>query len=134
MLQQTTNEVVMIKPVGFHFNAETAVNNVYQSNDNANPDEIQKKAIEEFNGLVEKLEAKGVKVNVLEDTPEPATPDSIFPNNWFSTHEGGIMCIYPMFAENRQAEIEKFRPVVEDIVNKKQKDEELFTIYDYSRN
>lgn len=134
MLQQTTNEVVMVKPVGFHFNAETAVNNVYQSNDNANPEEIQKKAIEEFNGLVEKLEAKGVKVHVLEDTPEPATPDSIFPNNWFSTHEGGIMCIYPMFAENRQAEIEKFRAITEKIVDEKQENEELFTIYDYSRN
>lgn len=134
MFKQSTNEVVMIRPVGFHFNAETAVNNIYQSNDGTDSDTIQEKALKEFDELVEKLEAKGVKVNVLQDTEEPATPDSIFPNNWFSTHEGGLMVVYPMFAENRQNEIYKFRDQVEDVVREAQKDEKLVKIFDYSKN
>lgn len=134
MVKHSTAEVLMVRPVGFRYNAQTAVNNTYQSNDGLNPDVIQAKALEEFDQLVEKLEAKGVKVNVLQDTKEPSTPDSIFPNNWFSTHEEGLMVIYPMFAENRQAEITKFRKAAEDIADQAQKDVELFTILDYSHN
>lgn len=134
MYKHSTSEVVMIRPKGFYYNAETAVNNVYQNNDNADANEIQKKALAEFDNLVAKLEEKGVKVNVLEDTLEPSTPDSIFPNNWFSTHEGGLMVVYPMFAENRQAEIAKFRERVEEIAANSQKDEKIFTIIDYSKN
>lgn len=134
MYKHSTNQVVMIKPAGFMFNAETAVNNAYQNNDNADLTEVQKKAYEEFEGLVKALEERGVTVNVLEDTAEPSTPDSIFPNNWFSTHEGGIMAVYPMFAENRRLEIEKFRGAVEDIAEKSFEDAETFRIFDYSRN
>ncbi|MDO5301674.1 MAG: arginine deiminase-related protein [Tissierellia bacterium] len=133
MYKHTTNEVVMIRPVAFAFNAETAVNNAYQNNDDTDPKIIQEKALAEFDGLVAKLEERGVKVNVLEDTPTPATPDSIFPNNWFSTHEGGLMVVYPMFADNRQEEIYKFRNTVEDIAEKKAGEHD-FTIIDYSRN
>lgn len=134
MYKHTTSEVVMIKPAQFMFNAETAVNNAYQNNDDADIKQVQEKALEEFNNVVKALEAKGVKVNVLDDTPDPATPDSIFPNNWFSTHEGGIMVVYPMFAENRQEEIVKFRETVEEIASKAAKDEKIFKVIDYSRN
>lgn len=134
MHQHTTDQVVMIRPVAFHFNAETAVNNAYQYNDNAHPEDIQKRAIQEFDKLVDALRERGVTVNVLEDTKEPATPDSIFPNNWFSSHEGGTMVVYPMFAENRQAEIAKFRDQVEEINRKSFKDEPFFKVIDYSHN
>ncbi|MDO5714123.1 MAG: arginine deiminase-related protein [Tissierellia bacterium] len=134
MFKHSASEVVMVKPVGFQFNAETAVNNAYQSDDGADVETVQEKALKEFNHLVEELEKRGVKVNVLEDTPEPATPDSIFPNNWFSTHEGGTMVVYPMFAENRQLEITKFRDEVEKIAANSFKDEKFFKVYDYSKN
>ncbi|MCD1147403.1 arginine deiminase-related protein [Peptoniphilus sp. KCTC 25270] len=134
MYRHSASEVVMIRPAAFQFNAETAVNNVYQNNDNADLTEVQKKALDEFNTLVSKLEEKGVKVNVLQDNAEPSTPDSIFPNNWFSTHEGGLMVVYPMFAENRQMEIAKFRDQVEEIAAKSQADEKIFKVIDYSKN
>ena len=102
-MKHSTSSIVMVRPVAFQFNAETAVNNVYQNNDNRDVNEVQKKALEEFDNLVKELENRGITVHVLQDTLTPATPDSIFPNNWFSTHEGGLMVVYPMFAENRQA-------------------------------
>lgn len=92
----------MIKPVAFDFNAETAVNNAFQqagSNENA-----QQKAEAEFDGFVEKLTAAGVDVTVVQDTPVPHTPDSIFPNNWISFHQDGSIVLYPMYAVNRRAE------------------------------
>lgn len=134
MYRHSTNEVVMIEPIGFRFNVETAVNNIYQNNDDTDPNVIQEKAILEFWTLVKKLEERGVKVHVLKDSLDPETPDSIFPNNWFSTHEGGLMVIYPMFAKNRQAEIGKFSDKVENIADQAQSQENIFTILDYSRN
>lgn len=134
MNRHTTDEVVMIRPVAFMYNPITAQTNLYQQTDDTDPEVVQAEALKEFHSLVEALENKGVKVHVLEDTPEPSTPDSIFPNNWFSTHEGGTMVVYPMFTENRQSEIQKFRADVEKIASQSQKDEKLFTIIDYSRN
>ena len=134
MYKHSASEVVMVKPAGFQFNAETAVNNAYQSNDGADVESVQEKALREFEAVVEALEKRGVKVNVLEDTLDPATPDSIFPNNWFSTHEGGTMVVYPMFADNRQMEIAKFRDQVEKIAEESAKDETFFKVLDYSKN
>lgn len=113
-MKQTTNEIIMIKPHAFKFNFETAVNNVYQKNLNEGEKIIQKKASEEFENMVEMLKKRGVKVNVLEDFETPETPDSIFPNNWFST-EVQHLVIYPMFAENRRAEVGKFFESVKNL-------------------
>jgi len=102
VLQQTTSQLLMIRPVAFEFNKETAVNNAFQqagSNEAA-----QQKALAEFDLFVEKLTNAGVNVTVVQDTPEPHTPDSIFPNNWISFHWDGSMIFYPMFAANRRAE------------------------------
>jgi hypothetical protein len=99
---QTTSHLLMIKPVAFDFNAETAVNNAFQqqgSNENA-----QQKAEAEFDGFVQKLTEAGVDVTVVQDTPQPHTPDSIFPNNWISFHHDGSIVLYPMYAVNRRAE------------------------------
>lgn len=133
MFKHTTDEIVMIRPERFYGNEETAVNNAYQHTSDESVDSIQNKALKEFDNLVKMIEEKGVKVNVLQDTPEPSTPDSIFPNNWFSTHEGGLMSVYPMFAENRQEEIYKFKTKVADIVQAKT-GKNFFKVYDYSRN
>ncbi|MGV6846253.1 MAG: arginine deiminase-related protein, partial [Lutibacter sp.] len=104
-MKQATNTLLMIKPVAFRMNEQTAVNNYYQKVlDNIQPDEVQKKALNEFNTFVDKLKNIGVTVIVVEDTLEPSTPDSIFPNNWVSFHENGTVGLYPMFAENRRLE------------------------------
>ena len=95
-------EILMVRPFQFYFNQQTAANNFFQSNINIeNANEL---AIAEFDAMVEKLRAHQIKVNVLQDTKDPSTPDSIFPNNWVSTHTNGTLCLYPMYAENRRAE------------------------------
>ncbi|MEQ9406056.1 MAG: arginine deiminase-related protein [Cyclobacteriaceae bacterium] len=105
MTSQITNQIMMIRPVAFHMNEQTAVNNYYQkSEEGSTPGEIQAEALAQFDGFVEKLRAEGVEVLVIDDTIEPATPDSIFPNNWISFHEDGTIRLFPMFAENRRQE------------------------------
>jgi hypothetical protein len=99
---QSTSKILMVRPSGFGFNEQTSANNAFQSR--GYEQDAQKRALEEFDGFVKLLEEAGVEVNVIEDTPEPHTPDSVFPNNWFSTHEGGTLVLYPMFAPNRRDE------------------------------
>lgn len=94
----------MIRPVNFRMNEQTAVNNYFQEQPNLSKDEINAKAQREFDSFVAKLREHGVNVVVIEDTKEPDTPDSIFPNNWVSFHATGTVCVYPMFAENRRKE------------------------------
>jgi len=107
-MNQTTDHVLMVRPANFAFNDETAVNNAFQKKIDGR---VGEKALEEFDAYVSLLKHNGIKVDVLQDTPEPKTPDSIFPNNCFSTHrdEDGrhILVLYPMFAHNRRLEREK---------------------------
>ena len=104
-MNQTTNSILMIRPVAFRMNEQTAVNNYYQKVlDNLLPATVNSKAQEEFDAFVKKLKSVGINVIVVEDTVEPDTPDSIFPNNWISFHENGDVVLYPMFAENRRPE------------------------------
>jgi hypothetical protein len=104
-MNQTTNSILMIRPVAFRMNEQTAVNNYYQKVlDNLLPATVNAKAQEEFDAFVNKLRAVGVNIIVVDDTVSPDTPDSIFPNNWISFHETGDVVLYPMFAENRRAE------------------------------
>lgn len=110
MNSQITNRVLMIKPIKFYYNPQTAVNNAYQKNIQENPELIAKKAMDEFDALVDKMRSVGIEVNVIQDTSTPSTPDSIFPNNWFSSHQNNTLIIYPMFAENRRLERTKFLP------------------------
>ena len=95
----------MIKPVSFRYNEQTAVNNYYQKVlDNLTSNQTQEKALAEFNEFVTKLKNAGVNVIVIEDTKEPDTPDSIFPNNWVSFHSDGTVGLFPMCAKNRRDE------------------------------
>lgn len=104
-MNQTTNTILMIRPVAFRMNEQTAVNNYYQKVlDDLMPATVNAKAQAEFDAYVEKLRAAGINVVVVDDTLEPDTPDSIFPNNWVSFHESGDVALYPMFAENRRLE------------------------------
>ena len=104
-MQQTTNTILMIRPVNFRMNEQTAVNNYYQKVlDRLLPETVNIKAQQEFDAYVNKLRQIGVEVIVINDTNEYDTPDSIFPNNWISFHENGTIALYPMFAENRRLE------------------------------
>jgi hypothetical protein len=104
-MNQTTNAIVMIRPVAFRMNEQTAVNNYYQKVlDGLLPATVNAKAQQEFDAFVAQLRAVGVQVIVVEDSTDTDTPDSIFPNNWISFHENGDVALYPMFAENRRLE------------------------------
>lgn len=101
---QITNTILMIRPVNFRMNEQTAVNNYFQEQPDFSGSEINRKAQKEFDDFVEKLRNHGVHVIVVDDKKETDTPDSIFPNNWISFHDSGTICVYPMFAENRRKE------------------------------
>ena len=101
---QTTSHVLMVRPVRFGYNAQTAEDNAFQHESRLTASEIQREALLEFDTFVDLLRQEGITVSVFEDTPEPYTPDSIFPNNWISSHSRGTVIVYPMYAPNRQAE------------------------------
>lgn len=99
---QTASTVLMVEPIAFGYNSQTAENNYFQVEQKEA--DIQEKALQEFNNFVGKLRNKGIKVITVKDTLEPHSPDSIFPNNWVSFHEDGRVALYPMFAPNRRVE------------------------------
>lgn len=115
-MAQSASVVYMIRPVRFAFNPETAVDNVFQIVPQEKEEEIQAKALQEFDGYVETLRSKGIEVIVFEDTKDPHTPDSIFPNDWCSYHEDGTVGLYPMFAANRR--LERREDLLEDLQKK----------------
>ncbi len=98
---QTTAHLLMIEPINFGFNAETAVNNSFQKKIDG---DIQQKALQEFSVFVNVLRLNKIDVTVVKDSSHPVTPDSLFPNNWISFHEDGRIFLYPMFAVNRRKE------------------------------
>ena len=104
MESQLASAVLMIRPVRFESNPQTAASNRFQGKTSASAGEQQAAALREFDALVEALQSRGVEVVVVDDTPEPHTPDSIFPNNWISFHGDGRVVLYPMDAGNRRAE------------------------------
>lgn len=116
MTQNATNSLMMIRPERFGMNAQTAVDNFYQQQDAATDAATDnQRAQVEFDAFVEKLRAVGVDVLVLQDTADPHTPDSIFPNNWISMHAAGRVLLYPMKAENRRLErIEGIERILKD--------------------
>jgi len=94
----------MIRPVRFESNPMTAESNRFQGKTGASPEAQQKAALKEFDNLVVRLRDDGMNVIVVDDTVEPHTPDSIFPNNWISFHADGRVVLYPMEAQNRRTE------------------------------
>src|SRR5579859_373843 len=121
---QSAATVLMVRPARFGFNPQTAASNYFdalragshgveatpsQNNgvvripDAASAD-AQARALHEFDALTERLARAGVRIIVADDTPEPAKPDALFPNNWVSFHADGTVVLYPMLAPNRRAE------------------------------
>lgn len=103
---QTPYAVVMIRPHYFQSNLETMKDNAFQQNaNNISQQEIAQRAYTEVSLAIEQLKNIGVVVHVFEDMECGITPDSVFPNNWFSTHEDGKLIVYPMYCQNRRLEI-----------------------------
>ena len=106
-MRQITNSILMVRPVQFRLNEETAVNNYYQNQQfhkeikNA---EANKRAQDEFDAFAKALQDNGINLIIFNDDEKFDTPDSVFPNNWLSTHDDGTATLYPMFAENRRLE------------------------------
>ena len=111
---QSTNNLLMIRPVDFKFNEQTASNNMFQQD--SDDENVQQKALKEFDGFVSQLRSNGIVVTVIKDTLQPETPDSIFPNNWISFHEDGTVVLYPMFSENRR--LERRQDILEELSSK----------------
>ena len=125
--KQITNNLIMIRPKHFNFNIETAENNHFQKKDERLSNEkILKKATSEFDKMVLQLLKNKIDVTVFEDKKEIITTDSVFPNNWISFHQNGLVFIYPMFSENRRKEKRK------DILEKLDNEYEIKKIIDFS--
>jgi len=112
-MKQATNTILMIRPIGFRMNEQTAVNNYYQENISLDNTKVNEIAQQEFDAFVALLQRNGIEVIVVSDDASADTPDSVFPNNWISFHADGTAAVYPMFAQNRR--LERKESVLEEI-------------------
>ena len=114
---KATNSILMIRPINFGYNEETADDNHYQIKDSIikNSNESAQK---EFDNMVKHLRQNGISVHVFQDDENDYTPDSIFPNNWVSFHSNGLVALYPMYAINRRDE--RREDILEELVDKYQ--------------
>lgn len=96
--------ILMIRPAAFGFNEETAANNFFQHPATDTEEQLQQKAVDEFDAMVQLLRDHDIDVQVIEDTALPPKPDAIFPNNWLSTSPSGVVSVFPMYAPNRRLE------------------------------
>jgi len=120
---QAPSSVLMIRPASFGFNTQTAPTNAFQLPEVESSEDIQHKALDEFNRMVDTLLSNDVDVIVVDDTLGPRKPDAVFPNNWISFHHDGKIVLYPMMAENRS--LERNNPVIETLQSKFKFDEKI---------
>lgn len=112
--QQISDTIIMVRPANFGFNEETASSNAFQSKESVlDHQQIQLEAIREFDAFVAKLRSAGVQVIVVEDTPDPIKTDAVFPNNWVTFHQNGMVVTYPMLSANRR--LERRNDIIEDL-------------------
>jgi hypothetical protein len=103
---QSPSRALLVRPHHFTANPETALDNAFQSLAAAravDPAVLARRAYDEVGRLADALAEAGVAVTMFED-PGTATPDSVFPNNWLSTHADGTLALFPMYAPSRRAE------------------------------
>ncbi|HIC44629.1 MAG TPA: amidinotransferase [Sulfurimonas sp.] len=99
---QSSSSIVMIRPHHFTVNAETAIDNAFQVR-KMPQEELGNLAYQEISKSAEILSNHGIKVHMFENK-NSRIPDSVFPNNWLSTHPGGHVAVYPMKALSRRLE------------------------------
>jgi len=126
-LRQTTDSLLMIRPANCGYNPQTAASNSFQKLiETLSAEEIQERAVKEFDNLVKILRAANINVFIAEDTLEPVKPDAVFPNNWVSFHHDGAVYLYPMLSEKRNAERRA------DVIETLQRDFQIKKIVDLS--
>jgi hypothetical protein len=126
MSVQAPSSVVMIRPHHFIPNPETVADNAFQEQsvvDDAAA--VAASAYEEVTGAAAALSAAGITVHLFDDD-STTSPDSVFPNNWFSTHSGGHVAIYPMFSPSRRNERRM------DVIELLKRDYRVQDVIDYS--
>ncbi len=123
---QAPRSVVMIRPNAFTPNAETAKDNAFQGQSDLSGQDIANTARDEHDAAVAALRAAGVTVHVFDDDGSRDTPDSVFPNNWFSTHPGGQVAVYPMYPVSRRRERRS------DVLAMLKAEYRVETVFDYS--
>ena len=128
---QAPSSVLMVRPASFGFNLQTAATNAFQTPETESQQEIKRKAIEEFDRMVDILSSNDVDVIVADDSAEPQKPDAVFPNNWISFHADGSVVLYPMMAENRR--LERAIPVIDTLKSKFQL-EKIIDLSGYEKN
>jgi hypothetical protein len=102
--QQCADAVLMVRPKCFGFNPETAATNTFQQPQATADGDAAVRAVAEFEAVRQGLLCEGVTVLIAEDTPAPAKPDAVFPNNWVSFHADGTLVLYPMQCASRRIE------------------------------
>lgn len=127
MSAQAPSAVVLVRAERFLPNPATAADNAFQSDLPAGQTDVETsaKALAEMDALADALRAAGVRVHVFSDE-DHTRPDSVFPNNWLSTHAGGMVAVYPMYASNRRHERRA------DVLEMLKSDYRVQTIVDYS--
>lgn len=125
-MKTIADKILMVRPASFGYNPQTAESNAFQVEVDLSSEEIQANALREFDLMVEELRENGIEVLVFEDSENPYTPDAVFPNNWFSTHRDGTLCLYPMEAEARRFERNP------QIINKLKKNFAVTRILDFT--
>jgi len=125
---QAPSSVLMVRPSSFGFNPQTAVTNAFQYDQTESPSEVSRKALVEFDRMVDTLKSHDVEVMVVDDPAEPQKPDAVFPNNWISFHDDGSVILYPMMTENRR--LERAIPVI-DVLKSKFKVKQIVDFSDY---
>ncbi len=117
MSQQCADAVLMVRPRAFGYNPETAATNTFQRpQDPANDAGAAAQARAEFERLAQALGSEGISVCAVEDTPQPAKPDAVFPNNWLSFHDDGTLVLYPMESASRR--LERRQDVIDAVVKR----------------
>jgi hypothetical protein len=96
--------LLLVEPLAFGFNAETAATNAFQHPTDLPPATVAAQARTEFGELVSELRDAGIPLAIAADSAEPPKPDAVFPNNWVSFHADGTVVLYPMRDPTRRAE------------------------------
>lgn len=122
---QAPTSIVMIRPHHFTPNTETALDNQFQTSATTDAASVARAAQAEVTRAAQALQAAGIRVHLFEDEGT-TTPDSVFPNNWFSTHSGGHVAVYPMYSPNRRPERRQ------DVLEMLKRDYRVQDVIDYS--
>ena len=125
-LVQSPNAVLMVCPWNFYSNPETSRDNAFQNIAKNENKDLSKSAKQEFDNMVNILESNGVRVHVFNDYGENETPDSVFPNNWLSTHSGGNVAIHSMYSHSRRRERRS------DVIELLKREYRVQTVIDFS--